>query len=356
MPGPDTVAEEAPVLTGFGLALLSLLMWIALRGVRGFWQLTFGALFLSLAGVRIGKSFFGGTHPFGFLKDLNDRMMNTLEDLAAGYENAMGYWFHQSARLQIWIADETWKVARDTFGFGEWVVRTYGPTLVKVAGTITFPWAKLYRVIDSEIEKLLPKVGRIAHDATGATEAELAKLGRGIDRRLVKQAGLIAALGVEVGALAGGLVWPHPGGTFTLPKAWRGLTKRLLRIERRLSRLEVGVFGATAMAIAMANVLGVSARCLRKGNVGRTARALCGLPTNLLNDLLGILADIWVVENVCVLLPFLETAVSKVGTPLVEALTVAGAGICKGHKAPPPLQGPKANVPALIFGVSASEV
>jgi hypothetical protein len=258
--------------------------------------------------------------------------------------------------LQLWIADEVWKLSRDTGAMAEWLVKKYGPTIIKTAGVVLFPWAKLYRVIDSEIEKFLPKVGRIAHGATAVTEAELAKFRRGIDRRLVEQAGIIAALGAGLGAIAGGLVWPHPGGTLTLPKAWRGLTKRLLRIERRLSRLEVGVFGATAMAVAMANVLGVSARCLRKGNVGRTARALCGLPTNLLNDLLGILADIWVVENVCVLLPFLETAVSKVGTPLVEALTVAGAGICKGHKAPPPLQGPKANVPALIFGVSASEV
>jgi hypothetical protein len=110
------------------------------------------------------------------------------------------------------------------------------------------------------------------------------------------------------------------------------------------------------MAVAMANVLGVSAKCLRKGPIGKVSRSLCGIPTHLLDDLLGILADIWIVENVCVLLPFLETAASKIGTPLVEALTVAGAGICPGHSAPKPLLGPKATVPDLIFGVSASAV
>jgi hypothetical protein len=355
VPGPDTVAEEsAPAIT-LSLTLFSLLTWAVSWGLLLGWQNTFAPMLEGIANaVRISKF---GLHldPAKKLRDLDHLVQNELQKAIDAGDLAMGFWWHQTTRIQLWMVDETWKIARDTLHFGEWVVHSYGPTLLKIAGTVTFPWPKLYRVIDSEIEKFLPKVGKIAHGAADVTEAELGKFERGIDRRLVKQAGLIAGLGVALGAIAGGLVWPHPGGTFTLPKAWRGLTKRLARIEARLHRLE-GLLAAAGMAVAMANVLGVSAKCLRKGPIGKVSRSLCGIPTHLLDDLLGILADIWIVENVCVLLPFLETAASKIGTPLVEALTVAGAGICPGHSAPKPLLGPKATVPDLIFGVSASAV
>jgi hypothetical protein len=149
------------------------------------------------------------------------------------------------------------------------------------------------------------------------------------------------------------------GATVALPHAHAfpvpfGLTIRGLK--RRLRSLEYFT-AATGAAVLVARAIGgVSPRCVKKGPIGKIARALCGLPTNFLNDLLGIFADIWIVENICTLLPLLETGAEKVGKPLVAALTTAGAGLCGKNTAPGELKGPKASVPDLIFGVSASGV
>jgi hypothetical protein len=128
-----------------------------------------------------------------------------------------------------------------------------------------------------------------------------------------------------------------------------GWTRRNLRWHnRRLARLEA-LLGVTGLAAVLARTLGVSIKCLRPGgNVSRVARSLCGLPTHLLDDLLGILADVWLIENVCVVLPFLETAASEIGTPLVEALTAVGAGICAGSQAPGDLRGSAARLPSPV--------
>jgi hypothetical protein len=132
--------------------------------------------------------------------------------------------------------------------------------------------------------------------------------------------------------------------------------RTVAQLRKRIGLLEAGA-GATAVAITMANVLGIpNWRCLTRGPLGRTARSLCGIPSSLLNDLLGLVADFFILENVCVMLPWLETAASEIGTPLVEVLTVVGAGLCGGVEAPAALRGPMPSVPALIFGVSSSGV
>jgi hypothetical protein len=132
--------------------------------------------------------------------------------------------------------------------------------------------------------------------------------------------------------------------------------RTIAQIKKRIGLLEAGV-GATAVAVALANVLGIpNPKCLTRGPIGRVARSLCGMPSGFLNELLGLVADFFILENVCVMLPWLETAASEIGTPLVELLTTVGAGLCHGSSAPGALQGPTPSVPALIFGVSASGV
>lgn len=119
-------------------------------------------------------------------------------------------------------------------------------------------------------------------------------------------------------------------------------------IRRRLSRLEKISLGGLAAGALIAGLARVGLGWVRCQNVGRVGRALCRTPGNLLNDLLGILADIWVLENVCTLIGPLETAAETIGTPLVEALTVVGAGICAGSIGQPaPLLGAAVTVPAL---------
>lgn len=327
---------EVGVLSGFGLALLSLLMWMALRGLRGIWQLTFGAIFDSIANVKIGVKYVGSSRPFAFVGRLNRDVLNALDTAAQGYEGAMGYWFHASARLQGWLADETWKIARDTLHFGEFVVRQYGPLLVKTATTVGFPWPKLYAVIRSEVAKALPKAGHVAHSAARAAVAPIYRtvaiphLGelQWIHRHWKA---LTAALG------AAGSIALAPG--LAIPRVWHGIDElrhRLGRIEKRLTKVE-GLFGATALALAMANVLGIpNPRCLRKGPIGKVARRLCGLGTGALDDLLGLLVDVFIVEDICKVIELLNEGLGVLTGPLASITGVVDAALCGGDYDRPP--------------------
>lgn len=108
-----------------------------------------------------------------------------------------------------------------------------------------------------------------------------------------------------------------------------------------------GVF-AGAVAVALSR-LGFG--WLRCSNMKRLGPAFCGIPSGLLEDLLGLLADYFIITNICELLPLLETVASDIGTPLVEALTAVGAGICAaGSSAPATLTGPSiGTIP--VYGV-----
>lgn len=107
----------------------------------------------------------------------------------------------------------------------------------------------------------------------------------------------------------------HPA---TLPVPFGQTVKQ---IRRRLHRVEA-LLGVTAFAAVLSQVLGVRVSCLKPGgNIGKTARRLCGLPTHWLNDVLGLLADFYVLENLCDVLPWVESAASAVAVPFVDAVT-----------------------------------
>lgn len=264
MPGPDTAVEEAPVLLGFALALLSLLMYFVLRGVRGIWQYTFGAFFLLLAAFKIPLPRLPDIHPFGVLAKWNADILNALELAAQTYDSAAGFWFHESARLQGWMADEIWKGIRDTFHFDHWLVKTWIPTYVHGLTDVLHG-------ATSTLTKTVTRVERVTVHVTKIIRVEA--------KSAANQAVHTAAKAVPI-ALAPPLAIPRLWhGIDELRAKWSTITKRLGRVEALL--------GAAAMAVAMANVLGVSARCLRSGNIGKTARRLCGLDTALLEGLLG---------------------------------------------------------------------
>ena len=125
-----------------------------------------------------------------------------------------------------------------------------------------------------------------------------------------------------------------------------GLTIRNLRIHlRRLDKLSIGGLAAGALAMGLAR-LGLSH--LKCNNNTRFGRALCRTPLNFFNDLLGILADVWVLDNICGLLPQLERAASVTGLPLVRGLTALAAALpdCQKDK-PGVMSGPPVTIPAV---------
>lgn len=149
-----------------------------------------------------------------------------------------------------------------------------------------------------------------------------------------------AAAGAAAGTIAGVLDWERGVGG-RLNRDITGLRKRIGKLEK----LSAGTIAAGAVALALAR-LGLSwIRCENNKKVGK---AICGLPSNLLNDVLGLLTDAVILTNICTIIPLMEQGFELVEAPLAEFTSGALALACAG-KYP---GGPALTIPALQLPVS----
>jgi len=141
-------------------------------------------------------------------------------------------------------------------------------------------------------------------------------------------------------------------GALGIPRIWdaiHGLTKRNLRISRRLHRVE-GLFGAAVMAAAMANALGLGKnwRCITRGNIGRAARHLCGLDKWALDFLLLGSVEAFIATDLCEFTHLLSEATKLQVPALMELVSVEDALIgCHGAEKPLQFKLPTASLPPL---------
>ena len=282
---PEVGAEAGVGLT-FSLALLSAFMFVLCTGLKRAWHDTIGSIFYALAGVGFGGiRGIGSVHPLAFLKDFADGVENKLGDLAAGYEHAMGFWYHQTARLQGWIADETWKLARDTYHFGGWLVHTYVPTYVHGVTDLLHTGGRVVVQRITKVERTTVTVYRVAK-ANAQTVAKVAVPGVAIPylwqwHWIHKHWKALTAAVAAAGGLAlpRGVAWPEFRRAWKEIEAWRHTT------GRRLARLEA-LLAASGLALAVANMTGTRLACWRgRGNIGRFLRGVCGSPAWLLDVL-----------------------------------------------------------------------
>lgn len=145
------------------------------------------------------------------------------------------------------------------------------------------------------------------------------------------------------------LDWTIPRDIAGLRAGARSLTDRLEALFQRTKKLDA-LLGTAALTGAVAIALSrLDLGWIRCRNVGRVGKQICGINSSLLDDLLGLIVDFFILENVCALIPLLETAASEIGTPLVEALTAVGAGLCAGNEAPAKLTGPATQLVPVTF-------
>lgn len=356
------VAPEAPEGAGvavlLALSLLAMLGWVAARGLGYAWRYTIGGVLTAIGSALPHIHFFSVHVNLGqpFI-DLANTVSAALEGFAARSEAAAGYFFHTAAWLLRTMALQLQDAVFATERAIHWLTGVFVPTYVHgvtdLLHTATRTTSKVVQRAETRVVHVTRIVRVEAAHVARVTVPDVAlphvqewewitRHWKGLRR---------AVVGAAVGAA--GLALPG-----WLSREWFGLTKRTLRIHNlRLSRLEK-LLGAAGAAAIMANALGLpNWRCITRGNLGRVSRALCGLPTNFLNDLLGLLADFFVLTNICTVLPWVESAASEIGTPLVALLTEAGAGLCTGSAAPGALQGPAPVVPPVYLpGVLSSAV
>lgn len=99
-------------------------------------------------------------------------------------------------------------------------------------------------------------------------------------------------------AAVGGAV-AFPPWVIRLPHRLRDLERDSARLGKRLRKVE-GIFAAGVAAAVIANALGIATKCIRRGNVGKAARSICGFDPSLIESLLAdgvaIIGAISVVE------------------------------------------------------------
>lgn len=331
-PAPAAPAALA-VLVDAALLLVYLLGWIVALGLLYTWNATFHHLFKGIADaltftIGVGFGPHKTVHLGGWANSIDKAAQGFFSDWALGSQILVGKFWHALAYILKEWSHAISRSMSATLDLGHWIVHTWAPTWVE--GLLSPLRRKTNTAAAAAgaagaLAALLKKTQRAEHAAeqaaTDATRAAARAAGRE-----AHQAKSVATT-VENTVVHETKVITQVVDVWSLPKPF-GRTIR--NIRARLGTVEA-LLGATAFAAAMANVIGIpSWRCLTKGPLGRTSRALCGLPSRLFEDLLAALADLWVLENVCVLIPFLEKGAEEIGAPLVEALTVAGAGICKG--------------------------
>lgn len=246
-------------------------------------------------------------------------------DAAIGVEGAIGYYWHALATIAGWLARE---------------IRSQAALIERLAYyALPSTWAdiawhelgKLRQLIDSYargIDRLAGRIDRFIDSLPGRVQNIIEPRIRSLDHTLDR------------------VVLPDIAG---LRARTRSLLDRLDNLWERVRKLDK-LLGTAAFAEAVAVALAaLGASWITCRNWKRIGRNVCGMPTQLLDDLLGLIVDLIILENICSLIPLLETAASDVGTPLVEALTVVGAGLCSGNQAPALLTGPASQPVPLQF-------
>lgn len=350
-------APEVPVLAYLAIGLLALLSWIVLRGLTSAYRATFGWFLERLAEILPAKHWYFPVDLRGSVRGIDNAMLHTLSFAAAKSEHAAGYFFHGAAVIQEWGWRELRHLAHESEQTFTWLSRIHVPKLVKYAIPLVALTALVVRIVRAEIKRAIPQTAKVAHAAAHAatvpftTHVVIPHLGelQWIHRHWKAIAAAAAAPAVGLGAAV--LPNVHIFPRLRALERWEGYTRK------RLRRLEA-LLGVTAFAGLMAKVLGLpNWRCLTRGNVGRTARALCGLPAHFLNDLLGLLVDFFVIADICEVVGLLSDAFALIEPELLGFVGVAGSALCHGDYAPPPLfAAPPIDSPPLQAGAPAFEV
>jgi hypothetical protein len=343
------VAAEGGALAGFGIALLSLLMFVVLRGIKGVWQITFGALLLGIAAAVRIDVWRVHLNPGAKLVALDHTIVDAITEAALGYEHAMGFWFHQSAHLQGWIADETWKIARDTLHLGTWLVHVYVPSAIHDATSIL---ARTTHAVTHTVTRVERVVIHTPAIAKAAAHAAVAPLYRTV---AIPHLGELQWLhrhwkAITAAAAAAGSAALAPA--LALPRLWRGIDdvqSDLRKAMKRVRRVEA-LLGATAMAAAMANVLGIpNPKCLRRGPLGRIARLLCGVDSWIIDLLVLGSVEAFVASDLCGFTDLLIAEATSLRPALMELVSVEDALInCHGASSPARLALPPVSLPARV--------
>lgn len=325
-----------------GAALSYLIVGLALMagyaiclGLLYAWRSTIGWLLERLASI-LNFSVLRHSIPLGApVAALDHRMKAILGAAASKLQGGAGYFFHGAAKIQAWITHEMYQLGAEIYDSYYWLRHVHLPKVTTIIRAEAMPRSLIARYVRAAVRPIEAKLEREIH---GAVHAGQTVITQRIELPYLKDwqwlhrhwRALTEAIGAAgAGAVAGRFPWVHVFPRLGALERFEATTKK------RLHRLEK-LLGVTALAAAMANVLGLpNWRCLTRGNVGRTARALCGIPTHLLNDLLGLIVDFFVLTDACEVVTLLQDAALAIEPEILAFVDfVSQLPLCEGESPP----------------------
>lgn len=327
-------AVALPILAG--LTLAAFLGWALARGLLAAWTHTIGYLLQWLASeLKFSIHTIVGTVSLdigGPFRAADHAVIKALQAWVDGMDSLMGKFWHAMASVAEWTVAEFEAFADATVQGFTWLERVHLPKWAKAALIAAFPEAYIARLVIDAVRKYALHPGKVVQIIEHTVTHTVVKT--------IHAAGAIAL--------------PTP---WAFPRfrrwerdiaAWRHVTgKRLARLEALLA--------ASGLALAVAKMLGLpNWRCLTKGPIGKVSRALCGMSGAALNDLLGLLADVVILTDICRVITLLEDGLGLIEPALTEFISGASAIACYGDsEAPPVLTGPALSLPP-VTGIALS--
>jgi hypothetical protein len=322
---PRTLGKRLGSLpVAFGL----LILFIVAYGLNHSWKATLGALFDSIAGVKIPIPAAPDIHPFGFVGKVNAAIEKWFADAQRYSERGVVWGINNAIELPLLLAGTALALGIAVFDLGEWVADYVRKAIAANHGARTDPRiAQLQTDILRDEARLrdLERAKRAGGAAAGAQDWTTLK--KGIDdlggrvKELERAQHGTTHADVHTGAIA------HPD-VLGVPH-W---------IARRLSRVEKATAGLGAVALVTAALVRMGfkwVKCDAAKSVGR--RLNCG-SFRFLESLLSLAIDALVITNLCTVTKLL-TRVAVEAQPMLLKLTSGVQHLmeCQGADAAPPL-------------------
>lgn len=320
----------APVIIAWGVFMLALLLWALSQAGQTAIRSFFETIARVIPSIPVISSILG--------KGIDWMIRHTVKpisDAALAVEAPIAGFFSHAAAM----------IERSAFSAYYTAVHTYD-ALYKLR----------HAVIPSLIHAATLPIKIVAHAGSGLARVTWHNVLRVVTnvRTLARTAYADAIRAERFAAQA----WRHAeAGAIAAPIPWvgreigsaRDLAQRALDsvrgLRKRLAAAAIG--GAAIYALGR-----IGAGWLKCSNWQKIGRQGCRMPGHLLDDLLALVTDFFVLTNICAVIPWLEAGFSEVAEPLIGTLTRAGAGLCRGSAGPPEtLPEPALYLPA---GVSAS--
>jgi len=280
---------------------------------------------LCLAVVYVSKAFFGVTGTvLGKLPVIGGWIDATAHHIEQRITNVFG---GLAAQMEARVAASWHSFARLVDHIGREIARHAG--LIATIAALLTPFSAildLYRGLHTArtlLHRLVHRIEGIGHDLITRTHG----IEKGIGRDVLPR---IRALEHEVDHVILRDVAALRARTKTLEREYERLYKWMRSHPWTL--VTSAFVGAVAIALSRLGLDWI--KCNTAKSVFR--KRGCNLWSDL-DKLLGALAEVALVTNICQVIPWLEEGFSLVAAPLVSTLTAIGAGLCGTNSAPPEL-------------------